>query len=65
MLQRFLSHALFQIVDLGDKYSFSEIKQDCIGGYESTFSLDLGQTRSPLGHLLDTAIRCLRQKGWE
>ena len=23
------------------------------------------QTRGPLGHLLDTAIRCLRQKGWE
>ena len=22
-------------------------------------------TRGPLGHLLDTAIRCLRQKGWE
>ena len=23
------------------------------------------RTRGPLGHLLDTAIRCLRQKGWE
>ena len=23
------------------------------------------ETRGLLGHLLDTAIRCLRQKGWE